>query len=218
MTAPLIASLFGLGTRYSVTQQDYRWWFQAPTGTEFRSLGVNCENRGDTAPAADPLIPAFRAQDQFVSDHAWVNSTVKQLERWGFNTIGSWSDLALLANSHCILTHTPVLHLGAAGIPWRDMWAPAVIAETKAIAVREIARSGKSRRPIGPIGPGGPPPPTEPGGDHSPAERRYRPIPYVVAPRPGARARDGGHSAGRTLACLELIFPLPFRCLGRGPR
>lgn len=144
---PLVTAAMGLAdTRYKVVEVGGRAWFADGDGNRFRSLGVCCVNRGLPEKDWDEANPGYSAARLFPSDSAWGKDTIGRLRRWGFNTVGAWSDHALLRGS---LHQTPVLHLGASGIPWKDMWDPAVVADTYRIAREGIAYHRDDPRVIG---------------------------------------------------------------------
>lgn len=133
-------------TRYKVAESGGRAWFTDGAGSRFRSLGVCCVNRGLGTMEWDDSNPGYSAARLFEHDAAWARDTLARLGRWGFNTVGAWSDHALLRGS---LYQTPVLHLGASGIPWKDMWDPTVVADTYRIAREGIAPHRDDPRVIG---------------------------------------------------------------------
>lgn len=71
---------------------DGRWWLIDPDGGRFISRGVNSVNvlKG----------PASRAalERRFLNEADWAEHTVDMLRAAGFNSIGAWSDHALLRN------------------------------------------------------------------------------------------------------------------------
>ncbi|HEY0868338.1 MAG TPA: hypothetical protein VGE01_13215 [Fimbriimonas sp.] len=124
-----------MATRFTLSQDSKGWAFVSPEGERFFSMGVCCTNRGIPTADWDATNPGYAASRIFKSDQEWACDTVAKLESWGFNTVGSWSDHKLLRSD---LYQTPVLHLGAAGIPWRDMWDPKVVEDTFKRAEQEI--------------------------------------------------------------------------------
>jgi hypothetical protein len=71
-----------------------RWWLVTPDGKPFYSTGVNhvtASNDTDRASGRCPYCDAIAAGYPDVG--AWADTTVQRLRDWGFNTIGSWSDL-----------------------------------------------------------------------------------------------------------------------------
>jgi hypothetical protein len=109
---------------FRVEQIDSRWWFVDPDGHLFLSTGADAtrwametttlNRRGifETLPPAELNRLASQGADrQMVSFYTWnllrrfgsnwqqqwVDSTLKRMAAWGFNTIGNWSDPALWA-------------------------------------------------------------------------------------------------------------------------
>jgi hypothetical protein len=92
-----------------------------------------------------PDRPSYSAARQYPSRAAWAHETARRLRRWGFTTIGGWSDYELFGAAFELdLPMAPVLHAGStAGIPWLDMWDPAVVArvdEAAKVAIATVPR------------------------------------------------------------------------------
>lgn len=138
------AACAAVGAFASVTPRTYRvensggrWAYVAPDGRRFFSLGVCCVTRGADAAAYSENNPEYAAHLHYRSPEAWATDTRDRLIQWGFTTVGGWSDYEYLLRLPGALPITPVLHAGStAGIPWLDMWDPAVLAR-----VDETARS-----------------------------------------------------------------------------
>ncbi len=79
---------------FSVREEGGHSWLIAPDGARFLSQGVNAVGDGSfRAPNPSYYDPVSK---QFGGDHAaWVQSAIARLSRWGFNTVGAWSDDAL---------------------------------------------------------------------------------------------------------------------------
>lgn len=124
------------GPRFSLRLDQGRYWLVDPVGQRFFSLGINVVNRGmdDLTTASRSaegtrhriVSDGYRASSHYASTADWAAASMGRLERWGFRTIGGWSDWELLRPvSGVRLAYTPVLHMGsAAGLPWRDLWDP----------------------------------------------------------------------------------------------
>lgn len=150
VSAIVAALSIASGTTYSVEKRDGAWWLVAPDSRPTLSLGVCCVNQGLAPEQRDPLNPGYSAEERHKSLEAWAEDTVARLAKWGYNTIGAWSDHAILrAAPNSRFMHTPVLHLGSSGIPWKDMWDPKVVADTYAFAQAEIARHRNDPSTIG---------------------------------------------------------------------
>lgn len=135
-----LAATLAAPTRYSVVERDGRWWFQAPNGERFLSMGVCVVDRGLTQEQWSDANPGYASYRFYASDEAWAKDTVARLQGWGFNTIGAWSDFSVLRQVEAPGLHLmPVLHMGStAGAPWRDMWSEPVTAD-----MRKFARGGR---------------------------------------------------------------------------
>ncbi len=91
-TAPVHAGEAPPEARYSVVKDDRGvWWFQAPDGTRFYSLGVNNISAEPYAPRPgtsfyNPVPTQFNGR---ISD--WAAHVTTLLTDHGFNTLGAWS-------------------------------------------------------------------------------------------------------------------------------
>ncbi len=83
-------------SRYSVVKDDRGvWWFQAPDGTRFYSLGINNVSSEPYMPRPgtsfyNPVPTEFNGQLS-----AWSESVSRLLTDHGFNTLGAWSSPAI---------------------------------------------------------------------------------------------------------------------------
>jgi hypothetical protein len=130
-------------TRCAVRQYPDGWWFVAPGGDKFFSLGVCMFNRGLESDTFDPHKPAYTASRHYDTPAAWANASLARLRSWGFTTVGGWSDydtVAPIARSNGNLWWlTPVLHAGStSGAPWFDMWDEKIIRRIEEVAQRNI--------------------------------------------------------------------------------
>lgn len=85
--------------RFTVERRDERFWFIAPDGSRFLSMGANHVGDGShEAPNSnyyDPVAKQFGGNKP-----AWAKSALIRLSSWGFNTVGAWSDDALYGQRH----------------------------------------------------------------------------------------------------------------------
>jgi hypothetical protein len=92
--------------RYSVIKDDRGvWWFQAPDGTRFYSLGVNNVSPEPYAPRPgttfyDPVSKQFNGN---LGD--WAAHVSMLLNDHGFNTLGAWSSPVIPTASDLHATH-----------------------------------------------------------------------------------------------------------------
>jgi hypothetical protein len=130
-------------TRCAVRQNPDGWWFVAPSGEKFFSLGICMFNRGLEGERFDPNKPAYTASRHYDTPAAWADASLARLESWGFTTVGGWSDyetVAPIARSNGNRWWlTPVLHAGStSGAPWFDMWDEKIIRRIEEVAERNI--------------------------------------------------------------------------------
>ena len=100
----------GDGPNYTVDKDKSGvWWFVAPDGTKFYSLGISDVN--DQVYMPRPNSRYYRpVEDQFGGDEqAWARSTRELLLSNGFNTLGSWSSGRVPAGNG--LHRTPILYV-----------------------------------------------------------------------------------------------------------
>ncbi|MGH9534846.1 MAG: hypothetical protein ACRD2E_08310 [Terriglobales bacterium] len=113
---------------FHVENQDGIWWLVNPQGQPTLSIGVDhISYRGDATQGGGPA-PYFAAvQKQYPTEMAWDLGALARLERWGFNTVGAWSDPSLW-NYH--VPYVMILGIAAhAGANWQkgkpvDVFAP----------------------------------------------------------------------------------------------
>lgn len=109
---------------YHVEKREGIWWFIAPDGKPFFSMGVNCVNMGVKPEEYRPENPGYCALRFYPDQKVWQRATLDRLRRWGFNTIGGWSGDGVEKSG---MPYTPVLHLGAMiGAPWCDLFSPEI--------------------------------------------------------------------------------------------
>jgi hypothetical protein len=103
-------------------------------------MGVCSVTPGASRQSFDSENPGYAAWQQYDSLHLWADETLRRLKAWKFTTLSGWSDLQTLdQSSEQSLWLTPVLHIGSsAGVPWWDMWDPAVIQRMEAVARDQI--------------------------------------------------------------------------------
>jgi hypothetical protein len=123
--------------------------FIDPEGRRFLSTGVNdVRFSGDYTPSGkNPYLDAVQAK--YGTREAWARVARERLATWGFNTIGSWSEVALFKTE---LPYTLTLDL--AGADWRtgqtpDYFDEAWAAEVNARAERGIAGHVTERNLLG---------------------------------------------------------------------
>ncbi len=131
------------GGNFRIRREGQTWWYVAPDGRRVFSLGVCCVNMGSAEADYNPARPSYCAARHYSTKAAWVRATEERLRSWGFTTLGGWSDYAsFIAEARGAMAMAPVLHAGStAGIPWLDMWDPAVLArvdETARAAIENV--------------------------------------------------------------------------------
>lgn len=103
-----------------------QWWFVTPDGHPFFSAGVNTTTFRGT-PAADGTA-AYETTNlaKYGTRQVWADAQIERFRRWGFNTVGSWSDREYFAARD--FPYTVNLDLGSQD--WGtgamdDLWAAA---------------------------------------------------------------------------------------------
>ena len=124
---------------FEVTEQDGRWWLIDPDGERFYSLGVNLVNpHAYNAPDLGYAPYYENILDIYGSESAWADELVNRFEAWGFNTMGSWSDVGLLGDR---LPYT--YNLGLSGHDWQsgtipDYWGQAFLDRVASIVTSTV--------------------------------------------------------------------------------
>jgi hypothetical protein len=136
---------------FSIREQDGIAWLVKPSGEPFFSLGVCVVTQGTPRDKFDLHNPGYASWQHYPDSNQWAKATLKRLNRWGFTTIGGWSDFqALRDNGDTNIFFAPVLHIGStAGAPWWDMWDPKIVDRMHQIARDQILPLRDDPRVIG---------------------------------------------------------------------
>lgn len=105
---------------FTVTKRDNTWWLLDPSGNRFFSTGVNVVDIGPAPAEFDSSNPSYCGLCFYPSADQWAKDTIKRLNSWGFNTIGSYSGEHIIKNSS--QPYTIALWLGI-GVPYVDIQA-----------------------------------------------------------------------------------------------
>lgn len=136
-TAPAQSRYFTLQKRSGV------WWFVDPSGKPLISAGVDqISYRPDIirGTKTDPYLQNI--SKIYTNEDAWGVAAIERLRRWGFNTIGAWSDADLWSRG---TPYTVILNIAAhAGADWQkgvpvDVYDPKFQKTATEIANRECA-------------------------------------------------------------------------------
>jgi agarase len=99
------------GGYFRITERDGIFWLIDPDGGRFLSKGVNTVRFDQDHIQGRGRIPYAEAcQHKYGSEDAWRAAAAGRLLRWGFNTLGSWSDEAVAGTAPLALT--PTVDLG----------------------------------------------------------------------------------------------------------
>jgi len=115
------------GSGWKVMEKDGIHWIVTPRGERFFSKGVNivCGGR-DTPQSRNGKV--YHWSNFFDSEAEWRRAANSQLETWGFNTRGGWSD----TSTDFSLALTVDLELGRnAHFHWFDPFDPAMESRTR---------------------------------------------------------------------------------------
>ena len=101
------------------------WWFLSPSGERFWSLGVNCVTGGVTKEKWNDANPSYAWWRYHSTHEAWAEESMDRLRRWGFNTLGAWSDYQALNSASKPMPYTEVLYFGTSiEAPASDLFSP----------------------------------------------------------------------------------------------
>jgi agarase len=126
---------------FSIADIQGVWWLIDPAGQATVSIGVNnVSYEGDRIHGSGPAPYLTTVQHRYPSRSAWNAAVLRRLRRWGFNTLGAWSDRPLEST----MPYTVMLDFAEqAGARWSgraaDVFDPRFEATARAIADREAA-------------------------------------------------------------------------------
>jgi len=101
------------GKYFRIAQDGPVFWLVDPDGGRFLSKGVNSVRfDSDRIQNSDRIPHAEACERKYHSLAAWRETTVGRLSKWGFNTLGAWSDEALASTGSVPLALAPNLDLG----------------------------------------------------------------------------------------------------------
>ena len=124
---------------FKVEQRDGVWWLLDQDGKPFLARAVNCVDMGPARSEFDPKNPAYCALLLYASEDAWAAATATRLRGWGFNTIGGYSDRAIMKGQG--LPYTVALVMGGwFALPWADIRDPESLKKVDEIAASEAAK------------------------------------------------------------------------------
>lgn len=104
---------FRPGGYFQVAEHDGIFWLIDPDGGRFLSKGINTVRFDqDRIQNSDQIPYAEACERKYGNRDAWRASAARRLSRWGFNTLGAWSDEAVASAGPVPLAVTPNLDLG----------------------------------------------------------------------------------------------------------
>ncbi len=112
---------------------DGRWWLVTPAGRPFYSAGVDhvtSDPDVDRKTGRCPYCDAIAVK--YPSLEAWQTATLDRLRKWGFNTLGPWSDNSTLGKH---MPYTVLLSM-ASGNDW---FAPSFVTNAQRVAKTQVA-------------------------------------------------------------------------------
>ncbi len=105
---------------FHVAERDGVFWLIDPDGGRFLSKGVNTVRYDQDQIQNTERIPYAEAcKRKYGSRNVWRAAAAGRLSRWGFNTLGSWSDETVSTAGAVPLAVTPTLDLGMSHA-WHD--------------------------------------------------------------------------------------------------
>ena len=98
---------------FRVAKHDGIFWLTDPDGERFLSKGINTVRFDQDRMRNSDRVPYAEAcERKYGSRDAWGAAAAARLARWGFNTLGAWSEETLARAGPSLLALTPVLDLG----------------------------------------------------------------------------------------------------------
>lgn len=126
---------------YRVERRSGVWWFITPSGDPAISAGVDTVTYAGDVIKGTTVHP-YRANVAAIypNEFSWGAATIERLRRWGFNTLGAWSDAKLQDRG---MAYTVILNIAArSGANWQygrpaDVFDPKFEAAARQIAAQE---------------------------------------------------------------------------------
>jgi agarase len=116
----LSAAMSGQSGYFAVAERDGILWLIDPTGRHFLSKGVNAVRFDQEHIQGSDRIPYAEAcTRKYGGRNAWRAAAAARLARWGFNTLGSWSDETVASAGPSPFAVAPNLDLGMS-FAWRE--------------------------------------------------------------------------------------------------
>ena len=136
----VVSPLGAAGGYFRVVQRSGVWWFLSPSGHLTLSSGVdNISYHGDVIHGT-AIHPYFDYVSKiYPSQGAWAIAELGRIRRWGFNSIGAWSDPALWSRG---VAYTVILDIAArSGANWLTGVPVDVYSSRFERTAREIAKT-----------------------------------------------------------------------------
>jgi hypothetical protein len=98
---------------FGVAEREGAFWLVDPSGGRFISKGINTVRFDqDRIQNSDRIPYALACHRKYGNQQTWHIAVAERLRRWGFNTLGAWSDEAVANTGRVRLALTPNLDLG----------------------------------------------------------------------------------------------------------
>lgn len=138
----LAGSQLGLAQdAYRVEQRSGVWWFVTPSGEPTLSAGVDTVTyQGDVIKGTKTHPYHASVAAIYPNEFSWGAAALERLHRWGFNTLGAWSDAHLWDRG---MAYTVILNIAArSGASWQygkpvDVYDPKFEQAAREIATQE---------------------------------------------------------------------------------
>jgi agarase len=129
---------------FSVQEVDGKWTIVDPDGHPFYSIGMDTVTTKSGEDRNGKNAYKDTADVKYGSTDAWADAQLKRLRGWGFNTIGAFSDEALLANRG--MPFTVIIGTDKAGT---DFWDPVWENKTKFLIADTTKRYVDNKNLVG---------------------------------------------------------------------
>lgn len=128
---------------YKVEQKSGVWWFVTPGGDPVLSAGMDTVTyQGDVIKGTNEHPYHASVAAIYSNEFSWGAAALERLHRWGFNTLGAWSDKNLWDRG---MAYTVILNIAArSGASWQygrpvDVYDPKFEQAARTIAAEECA-------------------------------------------------------------------------------
>lgn len=133
-SAATAKSMFAATGYFNVAKKKGRWYLVSPQGDPFYAAAADTVSPVGDIDQTTGLCPYCQAvASNYPNVAAWGTTAIARLRSWGFNTLGSFSDVSLLGSQ---MPYTMQLNMGAAA---PDVFATSFVTNAYGVAAAQVA-------------------------------------------------------------------------------